>query len=495
MFRELDATLDAMWESSQQSRSTLGEYRPHQSLSKANHEIEQCLMRATYAYASRWLSRLDPPIIDVEESEINTFVRESWRTAREDMLRVLNRVSYRSVLTLYLFSQTPVPVDITENEELNGVSGVVCIQMALLQLQQLRSRRRSHQYHGSDLSSWSSALMTAFVPPITDYRMAFLNLESRVYWAAVSWDICSSLTLELNASLTTGLKGACAEPVWVLARGFLVESFHVNTEEWRQGSFELSGALVSQILSGANICRAYVWRTIASVKEALREGFDEDRVVFAWTAFQDALKVFKTTIEPLLDCCEKQLHFQSQTNRFSWYHMILHHHLGILILVHAVEAADRLDLLSDIDGVRLEAEYATLNALDFGLKSTYTIKEPNTASNLDSMTEQCMESSSTTSGSSSRSNRFRKSTCIIAIDPYPHHVLASVQLVYMAIHRKYHAQTITGEVHNNLSSILMRSLDQLPSTSRSVLVVREKIQQLIGGNATPARCPSTSPQS
>jgi hypothetical protein len=46
------------------------------------------------------------------------------------MLKVINRLSYRLVLALYLFPQTPLPVAVSEAEELDGISGPVCMQNA-----------------------------------------------------------------------------------------------------------------------------------------------------------------------------------------------------------------------------------------------------------------------------------------------------------------------------------------------------------------------------
>lgn len=389
------------------------------------------------------------------------------------MLRVVNRVSYRSALALYLFSQTPVPSGISEEEELDGINGVVCVQAALLQIQQLRSRLRSCQYYGSDVSAWSIGLTTASALPTTDFRPAFLDLEGRAYWAAVTWDTASSVTLEFNSTLTTGLKGACAEPAWVLARGFLTKSFHARTEAWRHASFELTDEIASQIISAAGVCRTYLWRTIASVKEALREGVDEDRVLFAWDSFRDGIEVFKMTIEPLMSRCEKQLNFLNQTNRLNWYLMVLHHHLGTLILTHALETANRSDLLTSIHETRLEAEHATLNVLDFGLKSTYVVGDPESHRSTQSMTGQH------TTPLPSSSAQPRNGLSFIGIDPCPDYVLASVQLIYMAIHRKYQQRTITREVHTNLSSIILRALDQLPQSSKSVFTVRQNLQQLV----------------
>lgn len=56
------------------------------------------------------------------------------------MLMLLNRVSYRSVLALSLFAQTPVPVGVGEEEELNGLSAPICMHTALMHVQKLRQQ-------------------------------------------------------------------------------------------------------------------------------------------------------------------------------------------------------------------------------------------------------------------------------------------------------------------------------------------------------------------
>ena len=69
------------------------------------------------------------------------------------MVALLNQVSYRSVLALYLFAQTPVPVGIYEEEELSGITGPVCMHTALMHIQKLRQRcdtgKRSPRFNGA----------------------------------------------------------------------------------------------------------------------------------------------------------------------------------------------------------------------------------------------------------------------------------------------------------------------------------------------------------
>jgi hypothetical protein len=459
LFGELDTRMDKQLDGNPGSAFAALAQREER-----NYQLDQSLRRATQSFAARWLPAVmrGTPGGPIQYEGV---IKERWRASRRDMLKVINRTSYRSVLTLYLFGQTPVPSGISEEEEMDGISGVVCTQTALLQLQQLRERLRSCQFNGSGVSAWSDAVTGSAAGP--NLTQAFLNLESRVYWAAVTWDTSSSVTLNFRSSLTSGLKGACLEPAWRLARGFLVGSFHARSEDWRKKGFEVSDEVAPQIISAAAVCRLYTWRTIASVKEALREGVEESDALFAWNAVLDAFDVFKTTIHPLLSTCERRLHFLGQVERLNWYEVVLHYHLGILILADAVEAANRLDLLSQLTETRLDAEQESFNVLKFGLESKYTIygplEESYNASDVNLIAYYSTGQPITTS--------------FVAIDPYPHHVVASVRLMKKAISRKYRQGNIKHEAYSYLSSILLKALEQLPQSSKMVQSAWENLQE------------------
>ncbi|CZR59983.1 uncharacterized protein PAC_09878 [Phialocephala subalpina] len=455
LFGELDACTDKQLDSHPGSAMEQREEK--------NYQIEQSLHRATQTFVARWFPVVmqGTPDGPVQYQEV---IRERWRESRRDMLKVINRTSYRSVLTLYLFGQTPVPSGISDEEELDGISGVVCTQTALLQLQQLRDRLRSCQFNGSGVSAWSNAVTGSAAS--SSLTQAFLDLESRVYWAAVTWDTSSAMTLNIRSSLTSGLKGACLEPAWRLARGFLVGSFHARSEDWRKKGFEISDEIARQIISAASVCGLYTWRTIASVKEALREGVEEGDALFAWNAFLDALDVFKTTIHPLLTTCERRLHFLGQVERLNWYEVVLHYHLGVLILADAVEAANRPDLLSQLSETRLDAEQESFNVLKFGLESKYTIYGPLEGLYNDSDINLIAYSTGQPI-----------TTSFVAIDPFPQYVVASVRLMKKTISRKYRQGNIKHEAYVHLSSTLLKALEQLPRSSKMVQSAWENLQE------------------
>ena len=96
--------------------------------------VERCLDRAILAFTARWLP-LSSSALDSE-----ALATSSWRASRSDMLMLLNRASYRSVLALILFAQTHVPVGVGDEEELNDVSAPICMHTALMHVQKLRQQ-------------------------------------------------------------------------------------------------------------------------------------------------------------------------------------------------------------------------------------------------------------------------------------------------------------------------------------------------------------------
>lgn len=432
--------------------------------SEKENQMDQSLSLAIQSFVARWLPLL-PERSNLATSQVEEIIRESWRTARKDMLKVINRTSYRSTLTLYIFAQTPIPVGISEEEELDGVTGLLCIQTALLQIQKLRDRQRSRQFDGSEVLAREDAF--ASVVTSSSFPQSFLDFESRVYWAAVIWDTSSSFTWDLKTSLTSGLNGACSEPAWRLARTFIVGSFHSETEDWHKNNFDASDKAASQIIAAAAVSKLYVWKNITSFKEAVREGVDEKKFLFVWNALLDAINIYETSIRPLLNSCERRLHFMSELNRRRWYQVSLQYYLGILVLVDVIEVANLSDLLPHVNEARQDAEYESFNVLKFGAENTYTINRPrdsppNNVSRSDAVTDFPGEPITVS---------------FITIDPCPYYVIDSVLLMNKVISRKYRQGEIKQEAYNHLSSTLLKALGQLSQSSKTVRAAHVNLQQ------------------
>ncbi|KAF2122629.1 hypothetical protein BDV96DRAFT_3437 [Lophiotrema nucula] len=367
------------------------------------------------------------------------------------MLKVINRPSYRSILALYLFSQIPIPVGLSEDEELDGISGIVCLQTALLHIQQLRGRKKNR---------------TAGSAPPAHLTQAFLDLENRAYWAAVVWDTSNAMMLNLRTTLTSGLRGACAEPAWRLTSGFLVGSFQPKVEQWLKDGVEITDQVASEIIAAAGVSKIYIWKNIASIKEAMREGLDEDTVLPVWGNVLAALDIYKTSFTPLLNACERKLHFLSQVNRLNWYQVSLHYHLGILVLVEALEAAQRIDLLPDISEQAQDSEQESFNVLKFGLDNAYTLYGPG----------QGPPATSPNLGNAVDPSRQQFAISLVSIDPNPRYVADAVLLMDKTVGRQYKEGNIKVETYSYLASILRSALETLPQSSKYVQAARHRLK-------------------
>jgi hypothetical protein len=425
-----------------------------------NAQIDRTLKVAIHAYAAPWFLLVSQEQI-LPTTQVLDVVRASWRAARQEMLKAINRTSYRSMLALYLFARTPVPVGLSEYEELDGLSGSVCVQTAVCHLQRLRARKTTFQ--SESIASEPSLNSPGNVP-------SFLDLESRAYWAAMTWDTSMSLTSDFRTSLTSGLKGACSEPTWRLVKAFLVGSFVTRAEQWRGEDFEPTEKVIDEIVSAASICKTYVWKNITSLKEALREGVHEDGVLFASKALLDAIDIFNTYIRPLLKSPELRPHCLDQRLRLKWYQVSLQYNLGILLLINSLEDAARSDLLQEIVAMKHDTEYEAFTVLKLGLETTYTIAGP-----MEGEVNDDLRRSSIT-------------VTLVAIDPDPQYVVDCVTLMHKSIRLQYRRNEVSYDTYSNFLTVLLQTLRQLPQSSRSVRVALAKV-----GTLEEVPTPSTAP--
>jgi hypothetical protein len=132
---------------------------------------------------------------------------------------------------------------------------------------------------------------------------------------------------------------------------------------------------------------------------------------------------------------------------------MVHYHLSLLIMIDAIEIARRTDILEQLSITKSEVEGGALNCLLFGLNNQFTIPKREGAVQ-DSVVK----------------------VPLIAIDPYPHHVLATVQLLWKGIERDYEAGQHDQGTFAHIRSILLRTLELLPQSSKSVQNAKEQTQ-------------------
>ncbi|KAK6447207.1 hypothetical protein FP744_10003457 [Trichoderma asperellum] len=428
--------------------------------------IERSLRNTIAAFAVRWLPITSSD--DVVGLALNNphQIQTMWRQARRDMLRIINRPSYRSMLSLFLFALTPIPMGISEDEEADGVSGQVCIHAALQQVQSLRAWQRNLQFSGSKVSPSLSSTPICATPESAD-TSSFINAENIAYWAAITFDTSASLTLNCRPLLSSGLFGFESEFTWKLVRTCL-NVFNESSKSWCLGSAEMTDERANEIIAAAACWKLLVWKLAANFKEALRDGHDESEVRKALSQVSNSIKKFDATFRPFLDECYKRMQFLGQQTKLRWFSLMLHSHLSILMVLDMIEVVDRYDLLADLKDASIEAENTVMNALAFGLHNTITLRRA-----IDSPSPPGLPRESGTT----RSMTF--TVPLIAIDPYPHHVVASVQLMRKAIDRDYRNQKITQELYDSLNSTLESALKHLPQSSKSVQAARQKLSSAV----------------
>ncbi|KHO00480.1 6-phosphogluconate dehydrogenase, protein [Metarhizium album ARSEF 1941] len=165
--------------------------------------------------------------------------------------------------------------------------------------------------------------------------------------------------------------------------------------------------------------------------------------------------------------------FLGQQTKLRWYSLTLHYHLSILMFIDIIEATGRHDLLASVAKTNADAENAVMNALVFGLQNTFTATTSSVSSPKDAKALSASDLSFTVP--------------IISIDPYPHHVVASVQLIRKAIDRDLKQGKITDESHASLRSTLEAALSHLPQSSKSVQAARNRFSEMGTPSAILAR--------
>lgn len=465
-------------------------------------QMEESLDGAILAFAARWLP-LAVPGIDRDGGECNA-IQALWRHARLDMLNVINRASYTSMLALFLFALTPIPAGISAKEEGFGLSGQACVHAALQHIQTLRARQRNLQFNGSKVSPGGRPAPPP-VPPASDEAVDFIDAESTTYWAALTFDTSASLTLNCRPLLSSGLFGFHHEISWRLVRT-RAEIFDEAARKWDPATTDqdLTDDRANQIVGAGAAWKLLGWKLTAIFKEALRDGHDETRVLAAYGEVVESIAYFNATFRPHLDACRKRMGVLCQETKLRWCKsprpqylpqtrqktlrppdsLMLHYHLSILMLVDIIEATDRYDLMRGLEDIKLEAESAVMDTLVFGLHNMYTVQlEPQQAPQQTTSPEASDAKDSRGGSSSSAAPAASISVPLTSIDPYPHHILAGVQLIRRAIERELASGKITDDSYASLQSTLERTLTLLPQSSKSVQAARTRMGGRKAGRA------------
>lgn len=281
-----------------------------------DRQINYSLSCAISAFSARWLHLRE--LSALSEASVMDTAESLWREVRRDILRVINRPCYRSALTLFLFALTPIPARVSEDEENDGIPAQFCVQVALQQVLTLRALQKSLEFNGSKVTSISSPVLSNTATSPTPVTRDFLGVESMIYWAAMTFDTSSSLTLNTKSLLSPGLSlGLEQEPSWRLVRT-CTNVFHEETESWRAQGIHITEERANQIIASAASWKLFVWKAAALVKEALREGREEETVQMAFDTAVDAISQYNLTYHDLLAACERRIQFFGHKTKLRW---------------------------------------------------------------------------------------------------------------------------------------------------------------------------------
>lgn len=278
--------------------------------------LEAESLRSTIAaFSARWL----PLLSQTPDATLHCqgIIHALWRHARRDMLRVINRPSYQSMLALFLFALTPVPNGISEEEEADGICGQLCVHAALQHIQTLRAWQRSLQFNGTRVSEPIKSMAVPSMPQ-TVKAADFITAENIAYWAALTFDTSASLTLSCRSLLSSGLFGFEAELPWRLVRtGATI--FQSKLEDWQDhDAYNITDIEANHIIASAMGWKLLTWKFTAVFKEALRDGHDESEIQRVFSLVVGAIRQFNATYRQPLEACQSRISFLGQHTKLRW---------------------------------------------------------------------------------------------------------------------------------------------------------------------------------
>ena len=232
--------------------------------------LTDAFRNAVYAYSARWLpirstlqrSHIDPAKAQKQQQE---FRDELWHRARQTQFAAMSCPSYRSILALYLFSLTEMPLD---NDD-PGFSQL-CTQVLLTHFGILRSPLRRQTLRALSPS-------TTVLPVVRDSQDAVLGsksledshdhrqMQDAMFWIGVVCDTSRSLINQVS-SVLLGESGDTK--VW----DFILQRTVVFDQSFRclHGSLlPLSSDIVVIILQHATACKTMYLGIINQLCDAL----------------------------------------------------------------------------------------------------------------------------------------------------------------------------------------------------------------------------------
>ncbi|OBT67854.1 hypothetical protein VE03_02576 [Pseudogymnoascus sp. 23342-1-I1] len=157
--------------------------------------INQALMSAVHAFAARWLSISHfrkPGETSTRDSIVmkECFVESLWQRAHNDVLPILTRPSYRSILALYLFGITPTSLG---NKDRSASD--LCLETSLRHYIKLRAEARitTHRILSESVPTAVDAHINVAETAALKSQEEYSHLADTAYWFGIYGSACKTL--------------------------------------------------------------------------------------------------------------------------------------------------------------------------------------------------------------------------------------------------------------------------------------------------------------
>ncbi|KAH8911240.1 hypothetical protein BR93DRAFT_324876 [Coniochaeta sp. PMI_546] len=427
---------------------------------RCDRSVKLALIASVHAFSLRWLPLVTDEGVDCQE--LMSLGDRLWQNARTRVMSIFDKLSYQSVLALYLFGLTPTYQGVLVDENTVRVAGEVSVDMALRQIHRLRVKRQDLSFSGTGLSPSAEQAQRQADGDRQSFIEDFIHAENMMYWAAVVFDISASMTRGSPSILISGVFGFEDEPVIRLMKA-RVQLFHESTEAWRQNGFVPTSQTALFIVHRASTWKGYLWKVIGALREAINNGHEQSVIARLQALVREGLERFDGTFRPLLAVCERHILFLSKDARLCYYLLQLHYHMGLLLLCSLVSSIKRLDIVPDFESVRREAVHTIFSTVSFGLGCNVAFDKSGTHVSL------------------------------ISIDPYPHHVLASLQLASDVLLVYLERGEISHDAFESSCRIALDALDALPQSLSSVQRAKKSLHHKLRQSMHPPGTDSSVP--
>ncbi|KAK5181773.1 hypothetical protein LTR44_005973 [Exophiala sp. CCFEE 6388] len=395
--------------------------------------VNQALLSAVHAFSARWLPAghfRKGNTSDLQESiAMKEYFVESIRTrAHQDVVRVLTRPSYRSILALYLFGTTP-----TSRKSMERRMPDHCFETALRHYVHLRAK--AHILTRSPLMAPNQiGLATDGGFAKTKAEEEYDHLRDTAYWFGIVIDGSRALTRCRLSVLLPGFNGE--SQVWDHVRK-QSENFDAVYRPMRPSRALLTDETVMTMIQYGSSCKTLFWKAVSRLQEYLVFHAMEVPLQTLLEKVVQEMDRFENVFGPFLDKCGRDYILLSEKSRISYLILSLHFHLGVLILVDTLEALPKAHVAGqflDVKGYRISSTRTIVNLIHLMLQQT-------------------------------ESHNCDATTSIILRDPYPEHTRNALARAGYSVLNLYDSMSISKQAAEIMASSLLAGLEVLTQVS------------------------------